>query len=688
MAVKRWIVAQGNKEKSRELAARLNIAPFAAHLLVARGMSSPEQTDGMFVSDDQPLCDPMEFIDMDKAAARILKAVDEFERIAVFGDYDADGVTATALLYSYLENLDANVLYMLPERHGDGYGLHMGTVDRMAEQNVKLIVTVDNGISAYEEVEYANSLGIDVVITDHHQPPEKIPNACAVVNPHRADCTGGYKYFAGVGVAFKLVCAMEGDSEFISDNYCDLVALGTIADIVPLTGENKRLVRRGLESISSGERMGISMLKNMSGLGNRKVSSGDVSFKLAPRINAAGRLGTPERAVRLLLSDDMEECRDLANELEDENGRRTELQRTISDGVWSAAARDPSVLYDRVVVVSGEGWHKGVIGIFAAQMCEQLGKPCFVLSVDGDTATGSGRSVEGFSIYDALSACSDLLDFYGGHDMAAGMTVKKELIEQFRQAINEYAASFGDMPAPSVKVDCMLPPERVNLELYRDSLSLEPFGAQNSAPVVGVRECTIKEIRGLGDNMHQRVTLQKGGACINVMCFKRNGEFFPFRANDTVDCIMSLSMNEGYRQDPLTRTVLDIRLSSTNVEKIIEGERLFEKLMRGEKLTAGEIEELTPPRDQLAVIYTLLKAGYKGDMETLSARMAEKGVAHGRLRVALEAMNDRGVLSVRRRGNIYSISPRRTEGRVKLEESEIYKRLEDCRKGIEEYACV
>lgn len=679
--LKKWNVSKGDKKLSAIISERHGVPKFAAHLLLTRGLTEAQELED-FLTKDAPLCDPFEFIDMEKAVVRIRKAIENGERIAVFGDYDADGVTATALLYSYLESCEANVLYMLPDRATDGYGLRMSTVDTLEQYGTQLIITVDNGISCYEEVEYAKSKGIDVVITDHHQPPDRLPDACAVVDPHRHDCGGAFKDFAGVGVAFKLVCALEGDDEFILDNYSDLVAIGTIADVVPLIGENRRLVMHGLESIQECNRPGIFALANKAGLGLRKYKTSDISFILAPRINAAGRVGKPDRAVRLMLSEDMDECSDLAEDLCEDNSRRLELEREMTADAWNYFDEHPEVLLNQVVIIVGNGWNKGVIGIFASRMCETLGKPCFVLSIENGVATGSGRSVEGFSLHSALCACSDLLVHFGGHAMAAGLTINEEDIEDFTNRINEYASSLDEMPVPVIEIDCVLPANMVDYSLYRDSCFLEPFGVKNPAPVIGMTELTITDIRSVGNNQHQRLTLEKNGCVFNAMCFKTLPENFNFNVGDIIDCVVSLDFNESYARQAgdnaaLTRIIKDIRLSGIDVDKMNHEQRLFEKAMRGEALTQQEKQLIIPNRQQSGAVYLHVKDGYRGGLENLGARLFKQGIGYGAVLVSLEAMRDRGLIKMRQRANCHTISPVPVSEKVDLNESYIIKKLSE-----------
>lgn len=685
MAVRIWNIAKGDKQKSTELAEKYSIPTFTAHLLASRGYTQPEQISELLVSDCYALTDPMGYADMDKAVRRIAAAIDKFEPIAVYGDYDADGVTATALLYSYLESCDANVLYVLPDRESGGYGLNNEVIDSFNEYGVKLIITVDNGISACDEVEYAKSLGIDTVITDHHQLPERLPDAVAVVNPHRPDCRGGFREFAGVGVAFKLVCALEGESEFILDNYADLIALGTIADVVPLVGENRVLARRGLESISRNERIGVNILKLNAGLGSGRVTASDISFYFAPRINAAGRLGKPDRAVRLLLSDDIDECRMLADELADENVRRQSMEKEIAAQIWQKLNADPSLMNDRVVVVSGEGWKKGLIGIFANRLCEALGKPCFVITTQDGVAKGSGRSVPGFSLVEALGACSDYLAMFGGHSSAAGLTLAEEDIDAFRTAINQYAADAGQMPFATIDIDCEIPLSRADIRLYRESQILEPFGAGNSVPVLCVRGCEIADIRAVGGNMHQRLTLRSGATTVTAMYFRMSGEFFHFKKGDVVDCVIELSYKDNasgsHERDNLTRIIRDMRPSGFEEASAARDERLFERHLRREELSAQEVELLLPDRECFSFVYSYLKTkgGYKGDLILLHWALSKinSKITYAKMLTVLEAMSQLGLISKMRSGAMWSVAVLPVLQKVRLEDAEIIWRLTD-----------
>ncbi|MBQ9902678.1 MAG: single-stranded-DNA-specific exonuclease RecJ [Clostridia bacterium] len=674
MSFRRWQIAKSDKVLSRSVAQRFGIDGFAAHLLTSRGFCSDEQISDMLGLDDDTaeFIDPFDIIDMDKAVSRIRRAIDRFERIAVYGDYDVDGVTSTALLFSYLESVGANVMYYIPDREGEGYGLNCQAVDSLHEMNIDLIVTVDNGISAVNEVAYAGSLGIDVVITDHHQEGDDLPAAVAVVDPHRKDSLCRFKEYAGVGVAFKLVCALEGDSMAVMENCGDLVALGTVADVVSLTGENRRLVRLGLRQLQSSCRPGLSALIDMAGLSGKTITSTSIAFVIAPRLNAAGRLGKASHAVMLLITEDDEEASYLAEELTAQNKERQAIEQIIDREVTEMLAKDSSVLYDRVIVIAGENWNGGVVGIFASRICERYGKPCFIISYEGDRAKGSGRSIEGFSLYEAISACADTLTGFGGHTLAAGINLKTENIDPFRRAINDYAREkYPVMPSPVLNIDCQLPPSAVTLQLCDASQLLEPFGADNSTPVIAVMGLKISDIYGAGGGKHQRLTMERNGAVITAMKFSTADEDFPFKVGDTVDIAVTLDKSIYRGRESLTVIVRDIRLSETHFDEIKGGRQLFEKMLRGEPLSDEETDQLKPTRAMLGIVYRAVSGGYRGEADVLGCRLKRMGVGFAAMLTSMRILSEGGLLRMSDEGSVISVEAveRRQGNKISPEET-------------------
>ncbi len=676
MPIRRWETVQGDKVLSRAVAQKYNISPFAAHLLVTRGHTQDEDIAQMLHPEQSPLSDPFGYVDMAGAVARIRRAIEQYELIAVYGDYDVDGITATALIYSCLENLGARVMYMLPSRDDGGYGLHLHSIDAMAESGAKLIVTVDNGVSALEEIAYAKEKGIDVIVTDHHRPPEVLPDAVAILDAHIPGNSTCYEELAGVGVAFKLACALEGNEPGRSiERYSDLVALGTIADAVPLTGENRTLVSLGLERLREARRTGIRVLMDVSGVDRHQLTATNVSFGIAPRLNSAGRVGKPDRVVRLMLSSDAEECRMLAGDLCTQNNLRHECEKEISNQAWTTIENDPSIADDRVVIVSGEGWNSGVIGIFAARLSERMGKPSVVLAVEGEIARGSCRGPEGFSFHQALCECADLLVVYGGHSQAAGFTIRTENIENFRRRINEYAASV-DIPVPRITVDCRLPVGNINLALAAGLSVLEPFGTGNPAPLIMVCGARLRDIRPVGGGGHQRLTITDGTHSLTAMLFGVTTESFRLRPGDAVDCVLSVGVKSYRGVSSLDAVVRDIRLSTTDCEDIIAGSRLYERLHRGENITREEAENLLPSRNQTAEVYRYLRTtGGRDEPETISARLGDIG--YGRILTAILVLEECGFVrtSVTGGRRLAAAVPDPQSG--SLDDSPAMKRLKD-----------
>ena len=513
MILRKWEVRPLDKERAAAFAQTYGVPFFLAMLMNIRGLDDAVHLRE-FLGEGEPLSDPFLLKDMDKAAARITRAVDNMEKIAVYGDYDADGVTSTAMLYSYLETRGADVIFYIPQREGEGYGMNIGAVEYLKEQGVSLIVTVDNGISSVQEVARANELGIDVVVTDHHRPQEILPDAVAVVDAYRPDDTSPYKHFSGVGIAFKLLMALEdgaGDVEDLLEAYSDLAAIGTIGDIVPLTGENRTLIRAGLERLSQSDRPGVQALLENAGIAGKALTSTNVAFTLVPRINATGRMGAPERAVRLLISGYEEEAEVLSEEICADNEERRRVEAEIAEAAF-ANIEAKGYMKDRVVVVDGENWHHGVIGIVASRVTERCGKPCMIISRGETEAKGSGRSIEGFSLFDAICACGDLLIKFGGHPMAAGITLKPENIEAFRKRINQYAAEhFPQMPTQTVTLDCKLNPAALSVSMAQSLTQLEPFGNGNPQPVFGLFNMELSNVTPVGGGGHLRLTLEKNG---------------------------------------------------------------------------------------------------------------------------------------------------------------------------------
>ena len=674
MILRKWEVRPLDKERAAAFAQTYGVPFFLAMLMNIRGLDDAAHLRE-FLGEGEPLSDPFLLKDMDKAAARITRAVDNMEKIAVYGDYDADGVTSTAMLYSYLETRGADVIFYIPQREGEGYGMNMGAVEYLKEQGVSLIVTVDNGISSVQEVARANELGIDVVVTDHHRPQEILPDAVAVVDAYRPDDTSPYKHFSGVGIAFKLLMALEdgaGDVEDLLDAYSDLAAIGTIGDIVPLTGENRTLIRAGLERLSQSDRPGVQALLENAGIAGKALTSTNVAFTLVPRINATGRMGAPERAVRLLISGYEEEAEVLSEEICADNEERRRVEAEIAEAAF-ADIEAKGYMKDRVVVVDGENWHHGVIGIVASRVTERCGKPCMIISRGETEAKGSGRSIEGFSLFEAICACGDLLIKFGGHPMAAGITLKPENIEAFRKRINQYAAEhFPQMPTQTVTLDCKLNPAALSVSMARSLTQLEPFGNGNPQPVFGLFNMELSNVTPVGGGGHLRLTLEKNGAVITAMRFNTKPEELPYHIGDKIDLAVQLEAREFRGQPSLTVIVRDMKFAAFNTEKNIASLASFEKWQRGEVLSAEDKNRLYPDRACLAAIYRALRTvnGKETDQVRFVSQFG-KDMTLGLFKTALLVFEERGLVHSEIADDTFTATLIETSGKTDITRSPV-----------------
>lgn len=674
MILRKWEVRPLDKERAAAFAQTYGVPFFLAMLMNIRGLDDAAHLRE-FLGEGEPLSDPFLLKDMDKAAARITRAVDNMEKIAVYGDYDADGVTSTAMLYSYLETRGADVIFYIPQREGEGYGMNIGAVEYLKEQGVSLIVTVDNGISSVQEVARANELGIDVVVTDHHRPQEILPDAVAVVDAYRPDDTSPYKHFSGVGIAFKLLMALEdgaGDVEDLLEAYSDLAAIGTIGDIVPLTGENRTLIRAGLERLSQSDRPGVQALLENAGIAGKTLTSTNVAFTLVPRINATGRMGAPERAVRLLISGYEEEAEVLSEEICADNEERRRVEAEIAEAAF-ADIEAKGYMKDRVVVVDGENWHHGVIGIVASRVTERCGKPCMIISRGETEAKGSGRSIEGFSLFEAICACGDLLIKFGGHPMAAGITLKPENIEAFRKRINQYVAEhFPQMPTQTVTLDCKLNPAALSVSMAQSLTQLEPFGNGNPQPVFGLFNMELSNITPVGGGGHLRLTLEKNGAVITAMRFNTKPEELPYHIGDKIDLAVQLEAREFRGQPSLTVIVRDMKFAAFNTEKNIASLASFEKWQRGEVLSAEDKNRLYPDRACLAAIYRALRTvnGKETDQVRFVSQFG-KDMTLGLFKTALLVFEERGLVHSEIADDTFTATLIETSGKTDITRSPV-----------------
>lgn len=673
MQMRRWNEAQLDTDLAAELAEACEIHPFLSLLLTARGLETPEEIYSFLIGQEEEV-DPFDFADMDRAVSRIRRAIQEHQRVLVYGDYDVDGITATVLLYTYLQRQGVDVLYRIPSRK-EGYGLHSDSIEWAVRQNVDLIITVDTGVAALEEIAFANESGIDVVVTDHHQPGEVLPPAEAVVDPHRVDCESSYKNFAGVGVAFMLACALEQDSETVFAHYGDLLALGTLADMMPLQGFNRDLMRRCLQLLDSSSRPGLVALRRLAGMEEKPLTVATVSYGYAPRLNAAGRMADPDVAVRLLLSESDEECCRLAEEIQELNVQRQQATNDILEQVDRQLEQHPERLYDRVLVVGGEDWHDGLLGLVAARLQDRYGKPAIALTLGADgMAHGSCRSLYGFSMYDALMACGDLLTQYGGHEMAAGVTLPVESVGDFHKAINEYAArQYPEMPIHSLDVAVRIRPDQINAEKVALMQILEPFGCGNQAPLFGLYRMRLDNITAVGGGKHLRLSLSRDGVRINAIMFQVTPEEFPVACGSTVNCVVSLERNEYRGNITVNVRIRDISFTDTDREQVIRELKEFEQILRKEY--RPDPTKVLLSREQQLHFYSLLRASreWNGTPEQLRHALGAEAPTCLQLLVALEIWQQAGILRWLDRGERIAITLLPTKEKADLTATPLWK---------------
>lgn len=677
MSIKKWRLPQPMEEQTEVLAQALGLPKHICSILAARGYQDPEEARGFLQGLDQ-LSDPYTMKDMEKAVQRVSQAVEGGESICVYGDYDCDGITSTALLYTYFQDIGARVMYYIPDRDEEGYGLNCMAIHRLNSLGVSLIVTVDNGVSALDEIDYAASLGIDVVVTDHHQPRETLPNAVAVVDPHRKDCEYPYKTLCGCGVAFKLICAMEGDlgcTEML-EHFGAIVALGTIADVVELCGENRSFVKAGLELLRETENPGLRILMDIAGIKAAKLDSTSVAFGIVPRLNAAGRIGKADLAVELLLTDEEERAYEIANEINSYNETRKNLVDDIIKDIERMTAEDPALLEQRVLVLCGEGWHHGVIGIAASKLVERYSKPCLLISREGEEARGSARSVEGYSMIGAISRCSAFLTRYGGHDQAAGLSLRSKDIGAFRQALLADARErFDIMPVDELSIDVVMAPEQINLRSVEDFRCLEPFGCGNESPVVMVPDCRIEAIYPLSEDRHIRLRLSSGETIFQALYFGMSSSRFPYVPGDRIDVAASLDSNEYNGEVSVSIKIKSVRPSGIPQDRLVVGRQYYEKLRRREPVTDKIRDYVTPKREDVALIYRYLKQvrAFPFGYDQLWCRLGGK-LNYCKMRLCLDIMEELRLLNKQEGENPVLTLPSQP-ARADLEQSVILKKL-------------
>ena len=677
MRYKQWKIAHPSPEGRAQLE-RAGIPSLLACVLSARGVTEPEQAWKLLTPGEEPLLDPMLLKDMDRAVLRVGRALKTGELMAVYGDYDVDGITSTCLLTDCLTRLGGRVRSYIPDRLEEGYGLNEEAVLHLARQGVTLIITVDCGITA------ARELGIDVVITDHHECKQAIPEAAAVVDPHRPDCPYPFKGLAGVGVALKLAMAAAGPDRagLVFREYADLAAVGTVADVMPMTGENRTIVQTGLAALAHPRRVGLAQLMEEAGLGDKPVTSVSIGYTLAPRINAAGRMGQADLAAELLLTRDPGRAAALAQELCALNRERQTIECEIFQECVQRLERRPQ---SGIILLADEHWHQGVVGIVASRLTEKYSCPAFMVCLDQGIGKGSCRSWGGVNLFHLLTQCQDLLEGFGGHAMAAGFTVREENIpaleRRLRQLVLEERA--GEELPSLLEIDAAVLPQELTVEAVEALDALEPCGAGNPRPVLVLTGAHVISAAQVGRGRHLKLRLEGRGVPLDAIFFSVDGSELGLTPGCRVDVAFYPQINDFRGVRSVQLQVVDLRHAMTRAQ--LE-QSIYEKYRRGEPLSPQEAQSLLPTRAEFVCLWRYLERQCAGQtfLEDTLARIAQKSARSGgqserpnHTLVCLEVMEERGLISLERQSGRVQITLHRLEHKVDLNASAILRRLRE-----------
>ena len=630
MKYQQWNIAQRSQEAYKAME-RQGVPTLVAATLCARGMTDLAEAKGLLSSGEDQLQDPFLMKDMDLATARIGRALRNGEKIAVYGDYDVDGITSTCLLTHYLRAQGGDVCYYIPNRLSEGYGVNREAVEELARQGVRLMITVDCGITAVEEVAYASGLGTDAIITDHHECKEEIPAAVAVVDPHRKDCPYPFKDLAGVGVALKLVMALGGKKRYraLFQEYADLAAVGTVADVMKLLGENRTIVRVGLNHLKKTRRRGLYALMVEAGTLNRAITSTTVGYCLSPRINAAGRMGRAVTAAELILTEDNSQAELLAHELCELNRQRQAVELEIFNQCLALLSGRKQ--YD-CLVLADKAWHQGVVGIVASRLAEQYACPVFMICLQDDgKGKGSCRSYGGFNLFCALERCADLLEGYGGHALAAGFTIQEENIPAFRARMEEIVRqdTGGEEMVSTLQIDGEIENTALLTVEEVEALSmLEPYGAGNPKPVFSLSGVTITCMSDVGGGRHLKMRASRDGRTVDMIFFSVTRAKSGLTVGDRADVAFYPQINEYRGSRSVQLHLVDLR-PAYSAQQLNE-QALYRKYSRGEPLSPCEARMMIPQREEFAAVWRYL-ANRDGEVVEVPASLARKVAQEGDL---------------------------------------------------------
>jgi len=721
---RKWLVKASHAETEKsaqveKISKELGLCPPTVQLLLNRGCTDAQSCTDFLEKRAEQLHDPFLLKDMEKAAMHILDVAKAGKRIIIYGDYDVDGVTSVSILHMFLSEIGADVGYYIPSRLGEGYGMSEASLCKLHSEGCALIITVDTGITATAEAEFIKELGMELIITDHHECYASVPQAYAVVNPKQADCPYPFKELAGVGVVFKLLCAMEilnypeidkfTAVKRVADKYIDLVAIGTVADVMPLRDENRLIVSKGLHTVETAPRISLAALLDASvgdGKSNHKhkITSGYIGYTIAPRVNAAGRIRSASIAVELFLCEDQQKARALSDELCEINKERQIEENKIIEQAFAKINAEHDFEHDPVIVLSDESWHHGIIGIVASKITEKYSRPCILISFDeigdgsgalsdddSDVGKGSGRSIKGMNLVDALTHCSDLLLKYGGHELAAGLSIERGKLEDFKQRINDFARGCFDseQPVAALEAECELYASDVTMNQAVELYGLEPYGVSNAVPIFVMYGMRISHISSVGGGKHTKLTLTKENLVVTAMYFRYNAQELDIYENDIIDVMFNLDINEFQNVKSLQFIVKDVRLSEAQ-QKAEESERaLYRRINDGyiqpSEFSADEIASVIPTRSDFAVVYNLLKKELRLEHDTFSIRaicklLSNNGVPCRYVKVkyiikVFQELNILGVDEIDQFCEIYKFKYIYVKNKADLDKSNILRKL-------------
>jgi len=706
MNEKIWEHSNISSEDIERLCRETGISKLTARVLVNRGICGRENIEKFLRPSMDFLHDPFLMKDMEEAVERIMRAIERKEKIVVYGDYDVDGVTGVSMLVNFFRGLGVHAEYYIPDRMDEGYGLSMAAVEKLLEKGLPLLITVDCGVTAVKEVEFLRGKGVDVIVTDHHECKEALPDAGAVLNPCRPDCPYPFKELAGAGVVLKLISAVcaKINPGGVCPDFTDLAALGSVADVVPLVDENRIIAKFGMKKIENTDNVGLKALIEAAGLKGKTINAYNIGFVLAPRINAAGRLGDAGRVVKLFTTSDEREAFEIAGELNEENKCRQETESCILQEALETIKSHADIEKDKVIVVSGESWHHGVIGIVASRIVDRFHRPCILISEENGAGKGSGRSIKGFNLFKALRECGSLLEKYGGHELAAGLALSMENFAAFRERINEYADKVlkDEDLAPKIRIDTYVRGEDISIENAMELDLLAPFGTGNPTPVFANETLRIRSIRTVGGGKHLKLRLEFEGAdvCTDAIGFNMGGCVDCINEGDIVEAAFSMEINTWNSLSSVQLNLRDIKLAKEiikknnclfDLDKCIESGGLKEYNEYGGILQADDI---TLERPDLAAVYQYIKANCGSDfvirdLHAFARRIAASfkvNMNYLKLKKGLEIFEELRLLSKEQAGDsgIKVRMSDRLNGKVNLESSAVYREMQALKEKFNE----